>query len=216
MDQLLDRYSTLTEGRFHRKQKLDEDRSPRELSRVIVRAKQGDSDAIRYLYLRFADNVYGYARSIVRDDHEAEDVTQQVFTRLMGSIERYEQRSVPFSSWLLRITHNMAIDEIRRQNRRPRKAESADPVLMLANVRDERPTVEDQALLGDMREIVKDAMAQLPEAQRTALELAYFNGLTQREIAEYQDEPLGTIKTRMRLAMRKLRDILETQGLDLT
>src|SRR5215212_2017156 len=98
MNHLLDRYSTLSEGRFHRKQKLDEDR-----------AKQGDSDAIRYLYLRFADNVYGYARSIVRDEHEAEDVTQQVFARLMGSIERYEQRSVPFSSWLLRITHNMAI-----------------------------------------------------------------------------------------------------------
>ena len=119
MQHLLDRYSTLSEGRFHRKQKLDADRSPQELSRVILRAKQGDSDAIRYLYLRFADNVYGYARSIVRDDHEAEDVTQQVFTRLMGSIERYEQRSVPFSSWLLRITHNMAIDHIRRRRAVP-------------------------------------------------------------------------------------------------
>jgi RNA polymerase sigma-70 factor, ECF subfamily len=89
-------------------------------------------------------------------------------------------------------------------------------VLMMANMRDENPSVEEQALLGDLRDVVRDAMARLPEAQRSALELAYFQGYTQREIAEYQGEPLGTIKTRMRLAMKKLRDHLESQGLDLT
>src|SRR2546429_8678029 len=79
------------------------------VSRAVARAKEGDSDAIRYLYVRFAGNVYGYARSIIRDEHEAEDVTQQVFAKLMLSIHKYEQRDVPFSAWILRITHNLAI-----------------------------------------------------------------------------------------------------------
>ena len=67
------------------------------VARAVVRAKQGDDDAIRYLYVRFAANVYGYARSIIRDDHEAEDVTQQVFAKLITVIHKYEQRAVPFS-----------------------------------------------------------------------------------------------------------------------
>ena len=91
--------------------------SKTELSRVIARAKQGDSNAIHWLYVNYSDNVYGYARSILRDEHEAEDIRQQVFARLITSIGRYQERSVPFSAWLLRVTHNLAIDHLRR--RRP-------------------------------------------------------------------------------------------------
>jgi RNA polymerase sigma-70 factor (ECF subfamily) len=176
----------------------------------------GDVHAMEVLYDRYNRAVFSFALRMLGSRELAEELLQEVFMRAWRQARKFSEGRGTYITWLLSITHNMAIDEIRRQNRRPRKAESTDPVLMLANVRDERPTVEDQALLGDMREIVKDAMAQLPEAQRTALELAYFNGLTQREIAEHQGEPLGTIKTRMRLAMRKLRDILESQGLDLT
>lgn len=176
----------------------------------------GDVHAMEVLYDRYNRAVFSFALRMLGNRELAEELLQEVFMRAWRQARKFSEGRGTYITWLLSITHNMAIDEIRRQNRRPRKAESADPVLMLANVRDERPTVEDQALLGDMREIVKDAMAQLPIAQRTALELAYFNGLTQREIAEHQGEPLGTIKTRMRLAMRKLRDILESQGLDLT
>ena len=172
MDHLLDRYSHLNEGRFHRKQKLDEDRSPQELARVIVRAKQGDQDALRYLYLRFADNVYGYARSIVRDEHEAEDVTQQVFTRLMSSIARYEQRSVPFSSWLLRITHNMAIDHIRR-----RRAVPCEDTFATDEGHEERGA--------DLSMILRDALAELPEEQREVVVLRHVAGWTPGEIAEH-------------------------------
>ena len=172
MQHLLDRYSTLNEGRFHRKQKLDDDRSPQELARVIVRAKQGDQDAIRYLYLRFADNVYGYARSIVRDEHEAEDVTQQVFTRLMGSIERYEQRSVPFSSWLLRITHNMAIDHIRR-----RRAVPCEDTYAVDEGQEEHGAALSLTL--------RDALSELPEEQREVVVLRHVAGWTPGEIAAH-------------------------------
>lgn len=175
----------------------------------------GDVHAMEVLYDRYNRAVFSFALRMLGNREQAEELLQEVFMRAWRQARKFSESRGTYITWLLSITHNMAIDEIRRQNRRPRKAESADPVLMLANVRDEKPSVEEQALLGDLRDIVRDAMAQLPDAQRTTLELAYFRGLTQREIAEEQDQPLGTIKTRMRLAMRKLRDILESQGLDL-
>ena len=105
--------------------RLGDDDAPSrtELSRVIARAKEGDSSAIHWLYVNYGDNVYGYARSILRDEYEAEDIRQQVFARLITSIGRYQERSVPFSAWLLRVTHNMAIDHLRR--RRPILCEEA-------------------------------------------------------------------------------------------
>src|SRR3954467_13619865 len=88
-----------------------------ELSRVIARAKQGESNAIHWLYVNYRDNVYGYARSILRDEHEAEDIRQQVFARLITSIGRYQERSVPFSAWLWRAPHSLATAP--RRGRRP-------------------------------------------------------------------------------------------------
>ena len=112
----------MSQGCFQSKRTLEDERRPGEVARAVTRAKQGDQAAIRYLYTRYAGNVYGYARSIVRNDHDAEDVVQQVFTRMMTAIQSYEQRSVPFSAWLLRITHNMAIDYVRRRTPIGRRA----------------------------------------------------------------------------------------------
>ena len=193
MQPLLARYSALSEGRFHRKQKLDEDRSPQELARVIVRAKQGDHDALRYLYLRFADNVYGYARSIVRDEHEAEDVTQQVFTRLMGSIDRYEQRSVPFSSWLLRITHNMAIDHIRR-----RRAVPCEDTFAADESNEEQ--------VAALSLTIREALAELPEEQREVVVLRHVAGWTPGEIAAHlgkSEDSIHGLHHRGRRALKK-------------
>src|SRR3712207_5099413 len=101
-------------GRFRRRRTIEQ--SPRSEQLVVdaaVRAKAGDQDALRFLYLRYADNVYGYVCSIVRDEHDAEDVTQQVFAKLSGALGRYEPRAVPFSAWILRVAHNAAIDFVR-------------------------------------------------------------------------------------------------------
>src|SRR5829696_1515689 len=81
--------------------------------RAVARAKEGDRDAIRYLYLRYSDNVYSYVRTILRDDHEAEDVTQHVFAKLITAIGKYEQRTSPFAGWILRLAHNAAVDHVR-------------------------------------------------------------------------------------------------------
>ncbi len=95
--------STRVAGRFHPKVNLAEgaDRD-RVVAQAVARAKEGDREAVRFLYMQYADNVYGYVRSIVRDDYEAEDVTQHVFAKLMTVIVKYEQRAVPFFAWLIR------------------------------------------------------------------------------------------------------------------
>lgn len=172
MQDLAGRYDGLVEGRFHRKTKLDEDRSPRELERAVNAAKRGDQEAVRYLYLRFADNVYGYSRSILRDEHEAEDVTQQVFARLLTAIGTYEQRSVPFSSWLLRITHNLSIDHIRR-----RRAIPCEEARLADEGRDETAV--------ELSLTLREALAQLPEEQREVVILRHIAGMTPAEIAEH-------------------------------
>jgi RNA polymerase sigma-70 factor (ECF subfamily) len=159
-------------GCFQGKRTLEPERRPGEVARAVSRAKQGDRGAIRFLYLRYSGNVYGYARSIVRNDHDAEDIVQQVFTRLLTAIQGYEQRSVPFSAWLLRITHNMAIDHMRR-----RAPVCEEPELTPGS---EHPHVEINHLRGALR----DALSELPPVQREIVVLRHVGGLSPREIAE--------------------------------
>ena len=145
--------------------------NPGELKRVIAKAKLGDQDAIRWLYVNFGDNVYGYARSILRDEHEAEDIKQQVFARLITSIGRYEERSVPFSAWLLRVTHNMSIDHLRR--RRPVLVEEA-------RAADERFDNRGR----ELSEALSEALGELPQVQRDVIVLRHVAGYSPTEIAE--------------------------------
>lgn len=175
----------------------------------------GDARALAVLYDRYSRAVFSFALRMLGDRATAEELVQEVYFRAWQQARKFSEGRGTFITWLLSITHNMAIDEIRRRNRRPQRADSADPVLLLTNVRDETPAVEDQAMMTAIREQVAVAMAALPEAQRSAIELAYFRGLTQREIADLQGEPLGTIKTRMRLAVRKLREHLDEHEVEL-
>ena len=172
----------------------------------------GDARAMEVLYDRYSRPVFSFALRMLGDRMLAEELLQEVFFRAWNHGQKYSDRRGTFITWLLSITHNMAIDEIRKQNRRPKRADSADPVLLLDNITDESVPVEDQAVMRTVRDQITAAMATLPDAQRRAIELAYFDGLTQREIAERQGEPLGTVKTRMRLAIRKLREHLADQG----
>src|SRR5437868_12335514 len=92
------------------------DESPEALNNTrlaVARAKEGDQEALRFLYVSYSPNIYGYVRSIVRDDHEAEDVTQHVFAKLMTTLHKYDDRGVPFVAWLLRMARNVAIDHLR-------------------------------------------------------------------------------------------------------
>jgi RNA polymerase sigma-70 factor (ECF subfamily) len=175
----------------------------------------GSADALEVLYDRYSRVVLSFATRMLGDRQSGEELLQEVFLKAWQQAHNYSADRGSFVTWLLSITHNMSIDEIRKRRRRPQRADSADPVLMLTNVRDESPSVETFAELGALRETMTHAIATLPIAQRNAIELAYYRGLTQREIAEELGEPLGTIKTRMRLGMRKLREYLEDHEVEL-
>src|SRR3712207_4809327 len=115
----------VTSGRFQGRATLDDRGDRAVVDAAIKRAKERDAEALRFLYVRYADNVYGYVRSIVRDEHEAEDITQHVFTKLLTVLPRYEQRDVPFSAWILRVARNVALDHLR--SRRPTPTEDPRP-----------------------------------------------------------------------------------------
>ena len=182
---------------------------------LIGRAAEGDARALEVLYDRYARVVYSFALRIVGDQQIAEELLQEVFFRAWQQGGSFRANRGTFVTWLLSITHNMAIDEVRKRRRRPQKSENDDPEAALAGVADTGQDVEEEVWLGTLRETIEAALATLPPAQREAIELAYFRGLTQREIAAQLGEPLGTIKTRMRLGMQKLRDQLEGNEVDL-
>jgi RNA polymerase sigma-70 factor, ECF subfamily len=164
--------STRAAGRFRPDNNLSKgaDRD-RLVAQAVTRAKAGDQEALRFLYVSYADNVYGYVRSIVRDDYEAEDVTQHVFAKLMTVIGKYEQRSSPFTAWILRLAHNVAIDHIRMRRAIP-AAEVFGP--------DERLDDEGE----DRARELRGALASLPDEQRDVVVLRHVVGLTPGEIAD--------------------------------
>jgi RNA polymerase sigma-70 factor, ECF subfamily len=156
---------------FRRKTSLDESPETRRKTRIAVaRAKEGDQDALRFLYVSYSQNVYGYVRSIVRDDHEAEDVTQHVFTKLMTTLVKYDDRGIPFFAWLLRLARNVAIDHLRTNRLTP-----TETVL--------DPAASCGADL-DRAHIVKEALATLSDEQREVVVLRHVVGLTPGEIAD--------------------------------
>ncbi|HXP29340.1 MAG TPA: sigma-70 family RNA polymerase sigma factor [Solirubrobacteraceae bacterium] len=151
------------------------------VARAVKRAQQGDGDALAFLYARFADDVCGYARSIVHDYHEAEDVTQQVFAKLARVIGKYHERDVPFFAWMLRVTRNVALDHLRKQNPLPVEEVRVDGGDL------QRPEARER--LGELT----DALATLPHAQREVLVLRHFAGLSPTEIAERVGKSEGSI-----------------------
>ena len=176
---------------------------------LMALAASGDARAIEVLYDRYNRIVFSFALRIVGDRQSAEELLQEVFFRAWRQAAAYSNQRGSFVTWLLSITHNRAIDELRRRRRRPLRADQEDPLQVLDSMADQGNSVEQDVWLASLREQVNAAMNALPQAQRDALELAYFRGMTQREIADELGEPLGTIKTRMRLGLRKLRAFLE-------
>ncbi len=167
-----------------------------------------DKRAFEAIYDRYGDLVYSTALRILRDAHMAQDISQEIFVRLWRKPESYVAERGRFLTWLISVTRNRAVDEIRSRGRRLRH-ETASP----EEQERELPAGEgnDPALnaqLADQARTVRAALTELPPEQRQVIELAYFGGLTQQEISDRLDQPLGTVKTRIRLGMQKLRAAL--------
>jgi RNA polymerase sigma-70 factor, ECF subfamily len=157
----------------------ESDERLRETRLAVARAREGDRDALRFLYVRYSNNIYGYVRSIVRDEHEAEDVTQHVFAKLMTTISRYDDRGSPFFAWLLRLARNAAIDHL-RSNRLTPTDTVIDPT---------EPSNPDF----ERAETVRAALATLPEEQRQVVLLRHLVGLTPGEIADQMSRTESSI-----------------------
>lgn len=173
---------------------------------AVTRMVAGDMDAVAELYDAHASRVFALARRILGNDSDAEDVLQDVFAQAWQTADRYDRDRASVAGWLLMITRTRAIDRIRARRARP---DLDGPALPEHIVTVDMPAPERIVAAEDAGR-VRDALLALPEVQRTALELAYFDGLTQSEIAAKLSEPLGTVKTRIRTALATLRARLRT------
>ena len=180
---------------------------PAEDAAWVARASQGDETALATLYDLHARAVYSLALRIVGDEADAEDVLLDVFDQAWRQAGRYDARRGTVAAWLLNLARSRAIDRLRARRARPdRSAATADDALasLPAHVTDPM----DALAASRDAEKVRRALNELPVLQRLAIELAYFEGLTQSEIAERLEQPLGTVKTRIRNGLLKLREVL--------
>jgi RNA polymerase sigma-70 factor (ECF subfamily) len=182
---------------------------------LIELVANGEARALEVLYDRYSRVVYSFALRIVGDPQLAEEILQEVFFRVWQQGSGFQSNRGSLITWLLSITHNLAIDEVRKRNRRPQKADSEDPELVLGAMADESTDIEQEVWLSGVRMAIVEALNRVPKEQRDVIELAYFRGLTQREIAETLGQPLGTVKTRMRLGLQKLREQLGNSELEM-
>jgi RNA polymerase sigma-70 factor (ECF subfamily) len=181
----------------------------RDLERRAIRAaKAGDWDALDYLYSRHADDVLRFVQSIVRNRHDAEDVTQEVFAKLMRAIKRYEEREVPFAAWITRVARNAALDHVRSRRQIP-----VEEVRISENGEEETSFERLYAF--------KRALAALPEAQRQVLILRHIGGLSPNEIADRLDKTEASIqglhhrgRAALKLSLRELGAAPVTAGTD--
>ncbi len=170
---------------------------------VVKRIAEGDESALATLYDRWSQVVYSLVAHLLKDADGAEDVVEETFWQVWQRASSYDASRGTVRTWILTIGRSRALDRLRS-----RKRSREDVTTDLSLIRDPGSDPSQDAEGAERSRMVYDALTQLPEDQRRALELAYFRGLSQSEIAEFLGEPLGTIKTRMRLGMQKLRDKL--------
>jgi RNA polymerase sigma-70 factor (ECF subfamily) len=181
----------------------------RELARLNDEAllslvARSDEGALAELYDRFGRVAYGLALRILRDEALAQDAVQEAFMAVWRSADRFLAERAKASTWILTLVHRRAVDLVRREERR--RAEPLEET--------EPSPAEEETTVLFQRQIVRAALRRLPAEQREALELAYYGGYTQAQVAERLGEPLGTIKSRMFTGLARLRDLLAQAGLE--
>jgi RNA polymerase sigma-70 factor (ECF subfamily) len=172
---------------------------------LVAMVARSDDEALAELYDRYAGVAFGLARRVVRDAELAEDAVQETFLAVWRTAARFTAERSSARAWILMLTHRRAVDLVRSNERRraDRLPEGFD------GVDAESPEPADAVWLGLQRERVVHGLAQLPDQQREAIELAYFGGFTQSELADRLGQPLGTIKSRMHTGLSRLRELLD-------
>jgi RNA polymerase sigma-70 factor (ECF subfamily) len=173
--------------------------------RALEGMARGEHGALAELYDRHGRLVYSLALRVLRDQGDAEDVVQEVFSQAWRQASRYESTRGTVIGWLMNLTRSRAIDRLRSRRVRP---ETGADDMEAAQMPDLAPPIDDQLVLTDQAERIRAAVEQLSLLQRVAIELAFYEGLTHVEIAERLELPLGTVKTRIRQGLSKLKERL--------
>ncbi|HET7044121.1 MAG TPA: sigma-70 family RNA polymerase sigma factor [Gaiellaceae bacterium] len=173
---------------------------------VVALAARSDEAALGELYDRFGAVCYGLARRIVRDAALAEDAVQETFLDVWRTAGRFNGERGSTRTWILTLAHRRAVDVVRREERRRAQPLPDDGEATGS------PGADDAVWLRLERARVQEALRRLPDQQREAIELAYFGGFTQSELAERLGQPLGTIKSRMFAGLARLRELLDDGG----
>jgi RNA polymerase sigma-70 factor (ECF subfamily) len=171
---------------------------------LVALVARGDDTALAELYDRVGRVAYGLAYRVLRDDRLAEDAVQEAFLAVWRTAARFTAERAKASTWILTLVHRRAVDLVRREERR--RAEPLDDETRDAATTD---SAEEAAWLGFERDRIQAALKLLPDAQREAIELAYYGGFSQSELAERLGQPLGTIKSRMFAGLARLRELLD-------
>jgi RNA polymerase sigma factor (sigma-70 family) len=174
---------------------------------LLEAVASSDEAALGELYDRFGRVAYGLALRIVRDAALAEDAVQEAFLQVWRGASEYRPERAKASTWVLTFVHRRAVDLVRREERR--RAEPVDPVGTAVS-----PGADETVVLRSRRATVQEALRQLPEEQRQAIELSYYGGLTQSELAARLEQPLGTIKSRMFTGLQRLQTLLAESGFE--
>jgi RNA polymerase sigma factor (sigma-70 family) len=172
---------------------------------LVALVARSDETALAELYDRFGRVAYGLALRIVRDPALAEDAVQEAFLSVWRSGGRFVAERAKASTWILTLVHRRAVDLVRREE--PRRAEPLESA-----PQGQAASTEDEAWLLLQRQRVQEALRRLPDQQREAIELAYYGGYTQSELADRLGQPLGTVKSRMFSGLARLREILAETG----
>lgn len=168
---------------------------------------RSDEAALAELYDRYGRAAYGLALRVLRDPSLAEDAVQEAFLHVWRSAGRFEAGRAKVGTWVLTFVHRRAVDLVRREERRRTEPAESAPVAT-------GPGADEDADRRSKREIVQGALRRLPPEQREAIELAYYGGYTQSELAERLGEPLGTVKSRMFTGLQRLRSLLDEAGFE--
>jgi RNA polymerase sigma-70 factor (ECF subfamily) len=173
---------------------------------VVALVARSDQEALAELYDRFGRVAYGLALRVLRDEKLAEDAVQEGFLTAWRNADRFMPERAKASTWLLTLVHRRSVDLVRREDRRRAEplSETVEPT--------PSESAEDDAWLRFERERVQAALRKLPDQQREALELAYYGGFSQSELAERLGQPVGTIKSRMFTGLARLRELLAEPG----
>jgi len=171
---------------------------------LVALVARGDENALAELYDRVSRIAFGLALRVLRDERHAEDAVQEAFLQVWRNAATFRAERAKASTWILTLVHRRAVDLVRREERR-----QADPLDDDASLGQASEQTEEAAWLRFERERVQSALRQLPDVQREALELAYYGGFSQSELAERLGVPLGTIKSRMFAGLARLRELLD-------